>query len=224
MTTRLVVATRSRHKLQEIIELAGQIPDLEIVDLDQAGVAPSPDEDSIEIFDTFEENALAKARYYAARTGAMVLADDSGLCVDALDGEPGVRSKRFSGRADLEGRSLDEANNELLLHRLGDVPDSARRARYVCVLALVTPSGEEIFRGTAEGMILREPRGEGGFGYDPLLFLPFLESTFAEVSAETKNRHSHRGDAVRSALPALRTLARQDAGNPLSVDSKPSDL
>lgn len=213
MTTRLVVATRSRHKLGEIIELAGDIPGLEIVDLDAAGVEPSPDEESIEIFNTFEENALAKARYYAERAGGIVLADDSGISVDALGGEPGVRSKRFSGRADLEGQALDDANNELLLERLRDIPDRDRTARYVCVLALVTPDREEIFRGTVEGTILRAPRGGGGFGYDPLFYLPFLEATFAELQPETKNRHSHRGDALRSALPALRALADRPSGN-----------
>lgn len=211
MTTRLVVATRSHHKLAEIIEMAGDIDGLEIIGLDEAGVAPSAEEASIEVFDTFEENALAKARYYAERAGASVLADDSGLCVDALDGEPGVHSKRFSGRPDLDGQALDDANNELLQERLRGLPTDERTARYVCVLALVTPAGEEIFRGTVEGVIVDAPRGRGGFGYDPYFYVPFLEATFAEVPPEVKNLHSHRGDAFRSARAALQALAKQPA-------------
>ncbi len=210
--TQLVVATRSAHKLREIIEMTGNIPGLEIIDLDQAGVAYAPAEEAIEIFETFEENALAKARYFASLSGKPVLADDSGLSVDALGGAPGVRSKRFSERIDLSGIDLDRANNALLLQKLDGLPEKERSAQYVCALALVSPAGEEIFRGTVDGRILTAPRGDGGFGYDPLFYLPFLDRTFAEVPGEIKNRHSHRGDAIRTALPAIRRLAAAGLG------------
>lgn len=200
----LVVATRSRHKLREIEEILSGIDGMYLLDLDAAGVAASPAEEEIEAFDTFEENALAKARYFAARTGRLVLADDSGLCVDALGGAPGVRSKRFSGRSDLEGEALDQANNELLLRLLQDVPVARRAAQYVCVVALVDPQGREAaFRGTCQGIILPEPRGRGGFGYDPLFFLPAQRATFGEISALEKNRVSHRSEAVRAAAIQL---------------------
>lgn len=221
---RLVVATRSDHKLREIIEMTGDIPGLEIVDLEKAGVPRSPAEDSIEAYDTFEENAVAKARYYAERSGGIVLADDSGLSVDALAGAPGVRSKRFSGRTDIDGVDLDLANNALLLRQLAGVPDAERTARYVCALALVSPAREELFRGTVEGRILCSPRGEGGFGYDPLFYLPALSATFAEIPSEAKNQHSHRGDAIRAALPSLRLLGKEGLARARQVDSGAADL
>ena len=205
--TQLLVATRSAHKLREIRQLMGPVPGLEIVDLEAAGIPEEPAEDAIEAFDTFEENALAKARYFAARAPFPVLADDSGLCVDALGGGPGIFSKRFSGEP-LSGIDLDLANNRRLLHELGEVPDPQRTAHYVCVVALVTPEGDEdLFRGTVDGTILRTPRGDGGFGYDPLFYLPSLEATFAEVAPETKNQISHRARALQAALPRLRQLA-----------------
>lgn len=201
---RIVVATRSGHKLREIREIFAAIPDLELVDLDRAGVEPRPaEEDAIEAFDTFEENALAKARYFARRAGATVLADDSGLSVDALGGEPGVRSKRFAGVAADQG-DPDDANNRLLLRRMHGVPDAERRAHYVCVLALVDPEGgEHTFVGRCHGEIVREPRGEGGFGYDPLFRLRGESRTFAEMSAAEKNAVSHRAEALRAAAAHL---------------------
>lgn len=210
----LVIATRSAHKLREIAAILPEIPGVALRDLDSAGVLASPEEDAIEAFDTFRENALAKARHFAALSGRPVLADDSGLCVDALAGAPGVRSKRFSGRADLEGEALDRANNELLLREMEGVPEPERGAHYVCVVALVDPGGREAtFEGRCDGVILPEPRGSGGFGYDPLFFLPGLGVTFGELDAAEKNRISHRARAVRAAAVELsRWLLRRGEG------------
>lgn len=206
--TDLVVATRSAHKLREIDQLLGSVPAVRVLDLHGAGIPESDEEESIEAFDSFEENALAKGRYFAQRTSSPVLADDSGLCVDALGGAPGVYSKRFSGRQELAGTPLDLANNAHLLEALQGIPRERRTAHYVCVLALVHPSGRhELFRGTVDGVILEEPRGRGGFGYDPLFFVPSLSATFAEVPADEKNQISHRARALEAALPALHKLA-----------------
>jgi XTP/dITP diphosphohydrolase len=200
----LIVATRSAHKLREIRELMGPIPGIRLIELEEAGISWSPEEDEVEAFETFEDNALAKARYFAARATDPVLADDSGLCVDALDGAPGVRSKRFSGRSDLGAPDLDQANNQRLLEALQHVAVGRRSAHYVCAIALVLPDGrEEIVRGTVDGEILKAPRGSGGFGYDPLFHVEMLGASFAEVDAATKNRISHRAAAVAALRPRL---------------------
>jgi XTP/dITP diphosphohydrolase len=204
---RLLIATRSADKLREIRELFDALGlELEPIDLIEAGVAPAPEEDDLEHFATFEENALAKARYFAERTGLPTLADDSGLWVDALGGAPGVHSKRFSGRADLSGAALDAANNQLLLERLHGVPAPERTARYRCAVALARPGGKElVFEGACEGLILEAPRGSGGFGYDPLFYLPSKGATFGELRPEEKNRLSHRARAVEAAAGRLRS-------------------
>lgn len=205
----LVVATRSRHKLREIRELLGDLPGYRLVDLDQAGIPEAADEEGIEIFETFAENALAKARYFAEKANAPVLADDSGLCVTALDGGPGVRSKRFSGRGDLRGDALDRANNEHLLLLMADVPEGERSARYVCAAALAFADGaEEVFLGACDGTILHEPAGEGGFGYDPLFYLPDDGATFGQLPAARKNRISHRARAMEQVAARLRAASR----------------
>ncbi len=202
----LVVATRSRHKLREIRELLGDLPGYRLIDLEEAGIPEVAEEEGIEIFETFAENALAKARYFAARTDAPVLADDSGLCVTALEGGPGVRSKRFSGRQDLRGDALDRANNEHLLLLLADVPDGERAARYVCAAALAFPDGsEEVFLGACEGTILHSPAGTGGFGYDPLFYLPDEGATFGQLPAAHKHQLSHRARAMEQVSARLRT-------------------
>ena len=198
--TRVLAATRSADKLREIRQILVPYPGLEVIDLHEAGIPESEDEEAVEAFDSFEENAFAKARYFAARSALPVLADDSGLCVDALGGAPGVRSKRFSGRTDLRGAELDAANNSLLLDRLRGVPDEDRTGRYVCAAALVLPGGaERVSIGTCEGVILDAPRGSGGFGYDPLFFVPEAAATFGELPPGDKDRLSHRGSAVRAA-------------------------
>jgi XTP/dITP diphosphohydrolase len=197
----LLIATRSAGKLRELRELFARAG-LDVVDLNEAGVAPSAVEDDLEVADTFEDNALAKARYFAGLTRRAVIADDSGLEVAALGGRPGVRSKRWSGRTELAGLPLDAANNARLIDELRGLTN--RDARYVCVAALVDHGAERTFRGTAEGIILEEPRGTEGFGYDPYFFSSELGKTFGEASLVEKEGVSHRGRAFRALIEALR--------------------
>jgi XTP/dITP diphosphohydrolase len=196
-----LLATRSAGKLREL-ELLFASAGIQVMTLDRAGMAESPDERAIEVFSTFEENALAKARYFRDNSGLSTLADDSGLEVHALGGEPGVRSKRWSGRLDLTGHDLDEANNSELLRALQGAGD--RRARYVCVAALASRNRELVRRGEVDGEILEQQRGHGGFGYDPLFFATELGMTFGEASLADKERVSHRGRAFRALLRAMR--------------------
>jgi XTP/dITP diphosphohydrolase len=202
--TRLVVATRNPGKVREIGEILGDAPGWEVVGLDDLGIPESPEEDDVEAFETFEENALAKAHYYAGRTGELCLADDSGLCVDALDGRPGVRSRRFAAVDVARGERQDQANNRHLLELLNEVPDERRGAHYVCAAAAAWPDGRQLVRrGTCDGVILREARGTGGFGYDPLFYVEGEGRTFGELPPERKHALSHRGRAVRTLLMAL---------------------
>lgn len=201
---KLVAATRSAHKLAEIRRILSGVAGVELVDATAAGVPPSPEEEGIEAFDTFEENALAKANWFHERTGLPALADDSGLAVEALGGAPGVRSRRFAPGEFADPDSQDRANNEHLLSLLGDLPLAERTARYVCVAALVRPGLPPLVRrGEAEGLILGLPRGKGGFGYDPLFYDRELGATFAEVAPEEKHARSHRGRAFRALAQAL---------------------
>jgi XTP/dITP diphosphohydrolase len=202
--TRLVVATRNPGKVREIHAMLADLGGYEVVGLAELGIPESPEEDAVEAFDTFAENALAKARYFARMTGALALADDSGICVDALGGAPGVRSRRFAAADEARGERQDEANNRHLLARLAEVPDAARTARYVCAAALAWPDGRERVRTeTCEGVILHGARGTGGFGYDPLFYLEGEGMTFGELPAARKNVLSHRGQAVRAVVAAL---------------------
>jgi XTP/dITP diphosphohydrolase len=196
-----LLATRSPGKLRELGAIFAS-SHLHVITLEDAGIPTSVDEAAIEAFDTFEENALAKARYFRDRSGLPTFADDSGLEVYALGGQPGVRSKRWSGRDDAAGRELDEANNATLLRALRGTAD--RRARYVCAAALAARSGEIVRRGEVEGEILERPRGDGGFGYDPLFFAAELGVSFGEASLAEKERVSHRGRAFRALLDAMR--------------------
>ena len=193
-SSQLLLATRSLGKLHELGPMLGAYG-IRTVTLDSVGVPEQPaDEDGLEHFETFEENALAKARYFFERAGRRpTVADDSGLEVVALGGRPGVRTKRWSGRADLAGRALDAANNAKMLRELSDVAD--RRARYVCVAAYIDAQGERVFLGESTGRILDAPRGTGGFGYDPLFMSDDLGVTFAEATREQKEQVSHRGRA-----------------------------
>ena len=200
--TRLLVATRNPGKVREIREILADYPELDIVGLDTLAIPETAEEDALEVFDTFEENALAKARYFARLTGERTLADDSGICVDALGGAPGVRSRRFAPGPDLRGAAQDGANNTYLLQQLAGMPESGRGAQYVCAAALAGP-GEAVFLGTCEGVVLEEPRGAGGFGYDPLFYIPSERCTFGELDPARKNEISHRGRAVRQAAAAL---------------------
>jgi len=202
---KLLVATRSQHKIAEIREILADVPDLELLDLEAAGVTESPDEQHLEPHETFEENALSKARYFFGRTGLPTVADDSGIEVHALGGAPGVRSKRFAPGEGLEGLARDRANNRYLLERLRTLGNSDRRARYVCAAAFVEDGRPPlVFRGEAPGVIVDEPRGEGGFGYDAHVLDPEVGATFAELAAADKNRRSHRGKAFAALAAALR--------------------
>ena len=201
-----VLATRNTGKLRElrpIFEQAG-IP---VIDLATAGIPETAAEAEVESFDTFEDNALAKARWFAARAGGRpVIADDSGLEVEALGGAPGVRSRRWSGREDLSGDALDAANNALLLARMEGVLD--RRARFVCAAAWTDGAREVVVRGEVPGEIVEagHEKGMHGFGYDPLFHSHELGVTLAEATVPQKQSVSHRGRAFAALLARLRQL------------------
>ncbi|NUO65266.1 MAG: RdgB/HAM1 family non-canonical purine NTP pyrophosphatase [Gemmatimonadaceae bacterium] len=197
---RIVVATRNERKLRELVALLAPLG-AEIVSLATLGIPESSAEDAIESHETFEENALAKARYFHALTGLPTISDDSGLAVDALGGRPGVRSRRWSGRDDLSGRALDAANNALLVEALRGVEE--RGARFVCAAAYVDDARELVRRGESSGRIVDSARGSGGFGYDPHFLSTELGRTFGEATAEEKGRVSHRARAVDALCAAL---------------------
>lgn len=199
-----ILATRNVGKLRELRALFADAG-IDVIDLAQAGIAELPEEEAIEIHDTFEGNALAKARYYAARAGRRnVVADDSGLEVPVLGGEPGVRSKRWSGRADLAGAALDAANNALLLARLEEHADW--RARFVCVAAWCAGEGSETImaRGEVPGTIVARASGAHGFGYDPHFHATELGRTLGDATVAEKQGVSHRGRAFAALLETLR--------------------
>jgi XTP/dITP diphosphohydrolase len=204
---RLLLATRSADKVREVKEIFLGLGTLEVVSLEEARVPWSSKEDAIEEFDSFQANARAKAEYFAKLTGLPTVADDSGLEVLSLLGKPGVRSKRFAPDAlSLAGKELDEANNAELLRLLLGADEKRRRASYTCVAVLLRrPGGPyEAFQGQCWGRILEEPRGTGGFGYDPLFYFEALEKTFAELLPEEKHKVSHRGEAFRQVAEALK--------------------
>ena len=194
--SRLVLATRNPHKVDEMRVLLAPLA-IDIVGLDAFAGVPEPEETG----QTFAENARIKAVSAARATGHFALADDSGICIDALGGRPGVHSARWarpgSGAKEWIAKTLREMEG---------VPDDDRTARYVCVLALAAPDGTVLgeAEGTFEGCIAPAPRGTGGFGYDPIFLLPDGSRTAAELTPDEKNTLSHRGNAVRAALPLLR--------------------
>lgn len=197
-----ILATRNLGKLRELRALFADAG-IDVVDLGQAAIEETPEEDGIEVYDTFEENAVAKARFFGERAGGRtVVADDSGLEVFALGGEPGVRSRRWCGRADLEGVGLDAANNALLLERLRGVRDL--RATFVCAAAWWGEGGPIVVRGEVHGHLVSEPAGGEGFGYDPYFFSSDLGRTLGVATVAEKQRVSHRGRAFRALLDALR--------------------
>jgi XTP/dITP diphosphohydrolase len=198
--SRALLATRSVGKLRELLPLF-TAHGLEVIDLASAGIVETADEDALEVFSTFEENALAKARYFFRRTSRATFADDSGLEVDALGGAPGVLSKRWSGRTDLSGQALDDENNRLLLVRLRGASD--RSARYVCAAAYVDRRRELVSRGQTTGRIAEAPSGANGFGYDPYFISAELGRRFGDATREAKERVSHRGRAFRALLARL---------------------
>ena len=209
---RLLVATRSRHKLAELCDLLA-LPDVELVDLDDVGITDEVQETG----GTFAVNAALKARFYARISGLPTLADDSGLEVDALGGGPGVRTRRYAGE-----RATDAQNNAKMLTALEGVPPARRGARYRCVLALALPLAAgprggmpvRLARGTFPGRIATAPRGANGFGYDPIFEprgVPPGGATVGEWSPERKQAVSHRARAARRMRPTLAQLATGDA-------------
>lgn len=200
---KIVLATNNSGKVKEINEL------LEPHGIKAVSMAEFPGLGEIEEDgSTFRENAIIKASAVCEHTGLMALADDSGLEVDYLDGAPGIRSARFAGE-----EKNDEANNKKLLNLLAGVPSEKRTARFRCVIAIAVPGGWVYTAdGACEGVISNEPRGAGGFGYDPLFYLPEYGRTFAELDLETKNKISHRGRALAGALDILAELKLTEDG------------
>ena len=190
----ILVATSNNHKLGEYAALLN-LPALQLVSLRDLGITADAPEDG----DTFTANALQKAYYYAQKSGMPTLADDSGIVVDALGGAPGVYSARY-GTPDLD----DSGRRRLLLANVNALGEVNRTARFVCVIAVVTPNGQELLsEGVCEGQIATAEAGEGGFGYDPIFWLPAHHCTIAQLSANQKNALSHRGKAVRGIAPRI---------------------
>ncbi len=191
---KLLVATRSKGKIREIRKLLGGVK-CEVVFPDEIGIAYGGVEELIEDTDTYAGNAAAKAKYFARISGLPTLADDSGIEVDALDGRPGVFSRRYAAVTEHQ----DQANNRKMLEELAGVPRSGRTARYRCVVVYVpTPEGDPfVFEGTCDGRIMDSPDGEGGFGYDPIFYSADLDSSFGQATQEAKDAISHRGRAFQ---------------------------
>ncbi|MBI4287237.1 MAG: XTP/dITP diphosphatase [Chloroflexi bacterium] len=196
----LLLATHNEHKITEYRSLLAGLP-YRVASLSEQGITMKAPESGA----TFEENAIEKARIYAPLSRLPTLAEDSGLEVEALGGEPGVLSARYAGE-----NASDADRVRFLLDRMKDIPLEKRRARFRCVIALIWPgNGLEVFNGECRGVIAFEPRGSLGFGYDPVFFLPEFGKTMAEVSAETKNQISHRASAVRKARQFLERRATE---------------
>ena len=186
---KIVLASKNPHKLVEINEITQKFG-FELVLQSELGVDLDVEENGT----TFEENSLIKARAVMEATGLPALADDSGICVDALGGAPGVYSARYGGDESLD----DWGRLQLLLKNMEDVPDGKRQAKFVCVITMVTPEGETIqARGEVHGEILRQPAGSNGFGYDPVFYYPPFGKTMAEADASEKNQVSHRANALK---------------------------
>ncbi len=201
MTVQIVLASKNAKK---IVELQRILAEADLTGIEVLSTAEFPDlPDVPETGVTFAENALLKATAIAAETGLPALADDSGICVDVLGGCPGVFSARWAGR-----HGDDVANLELLLAQLADISDSHRGAHFTCAAALALPDGRQVVEeGIVEGVLVHEPRGENGFGYDPVFVPDGEDRTTAEMSAAEKDAISHRGRALRALVPALRALA-----------------
>jgi XTP/dITP diphosphohydrolase len=199
----LLFATSNPHKIEEVAAILAP-RGMEVIGLD---ALPQPPIEPVEDGETFQANARIKAIYYARAAGRLCLADDSGLEVDALDGAPGVISARYAGIGETRAEQT-AANNARLLRELEGVPAERRAARFVCAMCLADGRGRILAesRGTFDGVIAAEPRGASGFGYDPLLYLPELGRTVAELSAEEKNSRSHRGEAAREMAALIADL------------------
>lgn len=193
---KIIAATKNKGKIREINAITEKLG-ISVIPRDEAGVPEDFDTD--ETGSTFEENSEMKARDILEMTGIAAVADDSGLVVDALGGEPGVYSARYAGE-----EHNDAANRKKILEKLSGVPDEARTARFVCVVTLAMPGGETLqARGTVEGKIIEEERGENGFGYDPIFIPDGYDRTFAQMSAEEKNGISHRANALAALAELL---------------------
>ncbi|WP_100408209.1 XTP/dITP diphosphatase [Bacillus solitudinis] len=187
----IIIATKNIGKVNEFVQLFSEF-NVKVRSLLDYPEIP----DIIEDGQTFADNAVKKAETISQVFGQTVIADDSGLIVDALDGRPGVYSARYAG-----GEKNDVANNEKVLKELIDIPDSDRNARFFCAIAVANPLIKtKVFEGICEGYITREARGDNGFGYDPIMFLPEIGKTMAELSSEEKNKLSHRSAALRKLL------------------------
>lgn len=197
MVNRLLLATSNVGKITEFRTLLEGIS-FDVVSLKEVGIKTSVEETG----KTFEENAILKAEAYARLSGLLTLADDSGLEVDALGGEPGIMSARYAGE-----NATDEERVAYLLSKLKDVPSARRTARFRCVIAIARPGGKtETVEGNCEGSIAQGPRGKNGFGYDPVFYFPSLGKTLAELPSEIKNSYSHRGAAARKARKLLENM------------------
>ena len=196
MSVQLVLATRNAKKLAELDRLLASAGlDVEILGSDAFSDLPEIEETG----STFAENSLIKARAVAAHTGLIAIADDSGLCVDALDGQPGIYSARWAGPG-----ATDESNLDLVLEQIRDVEPAQRTAHFACAAALVLPSGEEyVVQGQVDGVLLTQRRGEGGFGYDPIFLPDGFDITTAEMTSDQKDAISHRGQAMRALVPLI---------------------
>lgn len=199
---KVVLASKNKHKLEEISKITEKF-DIELVLESELGV----DIDVEETGSTFEENSFLKAEAVMKATGLPALADDSGIAVDALNGEPGIYSARYGFDESLD----DRGRLNLLLKNTENIPDDKRQAKFVCVITLVTPQGQTIqARGEVHGMLLRAPAGENGFGYDPIFYYPPFGKSLAQVSPEEKNRVSHRANALKVFYEKLKEAGYAD--------------
>ena len=197
---KLLIATGNAGKVRELGEALQRLP-LRLTTLTAEGISDTVEETGA----TLEANALLKARAYCQRSGLPTLADDSGLEVEALQGEPGVHAKRYAGE-----HATDEERVRFLLAKLQGVPSEQLQARFRCVIAVVLPSGREaLCEGTVEGVIAAEPAGTLGFGYDPIFYLPQIDKTMAQLTLDTKNRISHRGQAAKQAAVLLQRMVER---------------
>ncbi len=194
---KIILATQNQGKIKELQELLAD-ETIDVLSLQDIENWEDVEENGV----TFADNAALKARAAVKKTGLIALADDSGLEVDALNNAPGVYSARFAGEP-----KDDERNNDKLLQELESIPDGSRTARFRCALVVVTPEGEEFLtEGSVEGQILRQRRGQKGFGYDPLFYVPEYARTMAELTLAEKNKLSHRAQAFRKVIPMLQAL------------------
>jgi len=205
MVTKIVLATRNAHKAHELARVLESLGlDIELLTIDAFPDAP----EVAETEPTFEGNALLKARALAQHAGIPAISDDSGLCVNALNGMPGILSARWSGATE----NVDSANLNLVLQQITDVPDVRRGAQFVCAAALVLADGREFtVRGTVEGRLIRETRGDQGFGYDPIFVPDGFDATTAQMSADEKDAISHRGKAMRALAQIVKDVLGSDS-------------